>query len=190
MQPPHKKPQIWTSFPRLESRRLVLREMIPKQDEPDLGNFWGNSEVCRYTDFYFPSEEQIHNVLLSLRMRFQLYEGIRWGITIKSKNIIIGTIGFNTWETQRSSTAEIGYDLHPDYWRQGIMTEAILRVLDYGFSQMQIHRIEAQTDPLNTASRKLLENCGFLYEGTLRDNAFFKNAFHTSSLYAILKTDR
>lgn len=183
------KPNIWTSFPHLETPRLNLREMIPLQDESDLYQFWGDPEVCQYTDFYFDSKSTIKQILISLSQRFNLKQGIRWGITLKSDDSIIGTIGFNTWKTARECTAEIGYDLHKDYWRKGFMFEALQKVVTYGFTQMRVHRIEAQTDPNNIVSRRLLEKVGFVFEGTLRDNAYYKNSYHTSCLYSLLNSD-
>lgn len=184
-----RKPNIWSNFPLLETPRLILREMIPQKDELDLLEFWADPEVCLYTDFYFESKEVIHRILISLSQRFNLKEGIRWGITVKPQTNVIGTIGFNTWEIERKCTAEIGYDLNKKYWNKGIMYEALKSVIDYGFNQMLVHRIEAQTDPDNIASRRLLEKLGFILEGTLRDNAYFKNLYHTSCLYSLLESD-
>ena len=184
-----KKDLLWKSFPILESSRLFLRQMHTEQDVKDLHQFWSDPQVCQYTNFLFETETRIKEVLGRLQQRFDAKEGIRWGITLKPDITIIGTIGFNTWEIDRGSKAEIGYDLSTSFWRQGIMSEALHLILDYGYSDMGLHRIEASVDPENVASRQLLEKNGFYFEGILRDHEYFKEAYHNSAIYSRLSTD-
>lgn len=61
--------------------------------------------------------------------------GIRWGIELKETGQMIGTIGFHAW-LHIHKRAEIGYEIHPDHWRKGYVSEAIQAVLPYGFDQM------------------------------------------------------
>ncbi len=183
------KSSIWNTFPILESPRLILREMDPVIDTPDILKFWGDPIVCQYTDFLFLTKDIIKEVLHHIHKGFQKKERIRWGITLKSSNIVIGTIGFNSWLTDRGMRGEIGYDLHQDYWRQGIMSEALKLVLTHGFQEMRLHRIEAMVDPDNVASASLLKKNGFRYEGILRDYEYFKDAYHSCACYAILSND-
>lgn len=85
--------------------------------------------------------------------------------------------------------AEIGYELHRAYWRQGMMTEALPAVLTYGFTKLGLHRIEADPFARNTRSTSLLLKPGFTHEGTLRQRFFFRGHFenqHRPILYADL----
>lgn len=103
-------------------------------------------------------------------------EGIRWGIALKETGEIIGSCGFHQWEKEHFK-AEVGFEIHPDYWRQGIITEALRSVLNYGFGEMELNRIKAYYDPRNLASKKSLERAGFTYEGVLRKSAYEKAYF-------------
>ncbi|OLP64726.1 hypothetical protein BACPU_23160 [Bacillus pumilus] len=86
---------------------------------------------------------------------FKDQTGIRWGISLKGDSTIIGSCGFLNLKKQHRR-AEIGYELHHDYWRKGIMSEAIAAVLRYGFQEMNLNRIEAIIDPGNTSSVQLV----------------------------------
>ena len=70
------------------------------------------------------------------------------------------------------------------------MSEALQLVIDYGFNVMHLHRIEALIDPDNLGSRSVLEKGGFVFEGTLRDNEYYKGEYHTTASYAKLDTDK
>ncbi|SEK25191.1 GNAT family N-acetyltransferase [Paenibacillus sp. OK003] len=69
----------------------------------------------------------------------------------------------------------IGYKLTPEYWHQGIMTEVVEKVIEYGFNNLGLNRIEAFVEPENVGSRKVLEKIGFREEGILKGNYYWKN---------------
>ncbi|MCV2504066.1 MAG: GNAT family N-acetyltransferase, partial [Neisseriaceae bacterium] len=110
---------------------------------------------------------------------------IRWGIVLKENNQVIGTCGYHNFQEEHSR-AEIGYDLNPDYWQKGYMTEAITAIQKYGFKKLKLHRIEAFIFPDNLASRKLLEKVGLQSEGVLRDYFFEKGRFVDGEIFSIL----
>ncbi len=73
-------------------------------------------------------------------------EAVTWGIALRNEPQLIGTICL--WNIQKEHyRAEVGYNLHPDYWAKGIMQEAIKEVIDYGFNVMKLHSIEANVNP-------------------------------------------
>jgi ribosomal-protein-alanine N-acetyltransferase len=73
--------------------------------------------------------------------------------------------------------AEIGYELNPDCWHKGLMTEALTSIIDHGFQKLGFHRIEATPLVINEASQRLLERCGFRKEGVLRHRMLFQDRF-------------
>src|SRR5690606_7926057 len=91
-------------------------------------------------------------------------EGINWGIYRKEfPEKLIGTI--RLWRfIKQNHRAEIGYTIHPDFWNQGMGSEAMAAVLHYGFQTLKLHSIEANINPENQASRRLLEKHGFVQE--------------------------
>ncbi|MCB0183617.1 MAG: GNAT family N-acetyltransferase, partial [Caldilineaceae bacterium] len=84
---------------------------------------------------------------------------------------------------------EIGYDLRQREWGKGIMAEALDAIIDFGFRDMGLQRVEALVMPENVASARLLRKLGFTEEGTLRDYDRFKGAFHDMRCFSILKQE-
>jgi len=82
--------------------------------------------------------------------------------------------------------SEVSYQLRSDHWGKGLMTKALERVVDYGFASLGFHRLEGQTDPANRPSIRVLERCGFVFEGILRENYLLDGIFHDSAVYARL----
>ncbi len=176
-----------TEFPVLETERLTFIE-ITKDSTTDIFDIFSNDNVTKYYNCYpFKLKEEALKVIDLLKERFKTGTGIRWGITLRNNKNIIGTIGFNRY--QSNAVGILGYDLNEDYWKQGIISEAINKVIKYGFNKLHIHRIEAEVVPDNIASIKVLEKNAFTKEGTLRDKGFWKNEHHTLILYSKLRTD-
>ncbi|OFZ64700.1 MAG: hypothetical protein A3D92_00940, partial [Bacteroidetes bacterium RIFCSPHIGHO2_02_FULL_44_7] len=98
---------------------------------------------------------------------------LAWGITLKDSSTIIGTICLWNFSPDKRIT-EVGYDLRPEFHGKGIMGEALDRVLEYGFKELEVEQIEAFTHRNNAASKKLLTTHGFhLAENRSdEDNAF------------------
>lgn len=93
-----------------------------------------------------------------------------WAIIWKETGKVIGSIGLHE-DSHRSSSPDIkmlGYVLSPDYWGKGIMTEAARRVISYAFEECGMKLLSIQHFSFNQRSRRVIEKCGFTYEGTLR----------------------
>lgn len=88
----------------------------------------------------------------------------------------MGSCGF-TWN-EEGNAAEGGYELASQFWRQGITSEALRTVLNYGFKAQEVQRVTAEVMLDNTASRKLLEKLGFRSQGILRARGFWKGKHH------------
>lgn len=112
-------------------------------------------------------------------------EGIRWGIVLKGSDKLIGSAGI--WRIVRQHfRGEIGYELSPEYWKQGIMTEALSEIIKFAFNVMNLHSIEANIDPKNVASEKLLLKLGFEKEGHLKESYFFNGKFEDNAIYSLV----
>ncbi len=108
----------------------------------------------------------------------------------KDTEELVGWCGYHTWYRDHAR-AEIGYGLYTeDAKRQGLMTEALGRVLEYGFDPMGLHRVEALIGPDNEPSLRLVRKFGFLQEGVLRGHYFTNNQFEDSVLFALLAGER
>src|SRR3990170_3262384 len=168
------KMEEFGEFPQLETDRLILREMTLHDVEFYFRHF-NKDEIVEGCCFPGPRNLEAANEELELYCiePFKENKGIRWGIVGKGHSELIGTCGCYDWN-KTARRAEIGYDLDPSCWRQGIMTEALHAVLKYGFEKMEVNRIQAIIDSKNSRSKKLVCRLGFKKEGVLRQRSFFK----------------
>ena len=169
-------------FPTLETERLILREIL-LEDRDAIYNIFSNEQVTKYYGLKtFEQVEQAENLIEAFATNLELKRGLRWGIERKGIPGLIGTIGFNLWSPSHKR-AEIGYDIHPNYWRAGYASEAVAKIVEYGFQEMELTRIGAIVFVENEASSQLLMRQGFEKEGTLKkyiyqnEQAFDVNVF-------------
>jgi ribosomal-protein-alanine N-acetyltransferase len=177
-------------FPRLETERLVLRRMTLD----DLGFYFehfSRKEVVEGQGF--PAPENMGAAKEELEMycikNFEQNTGIRWGITFKGRKGLIGTCGVYKWVKEDGYSAEMGYDLDPEYWGMGIMTEALEVIIRYAFETMRLHRIEVRVMPHNKRSMRLLKRLGFKKEGVLREHKYMMGEFQTDVVFSMLEQE-
>jgi [ribosomal protein S5]-alanine N-acetyltransferase len=172
-------------FPQLETRNLTLREMGPADAEA-VFQIFADDEVTQFYDLAALTDiEQASQLIIRQADRFAQQTGLRWGITQKDHDTVIGTCGYMFHKP--SFRAELGYDLARPYWGRGIMTEALQAIIRFGFEELGVNRFQALVMPGNVASIKLLLKLGFQEEGVLREYAHFKGAFHDLHCFSLLK---
>lgn len=175
-------------FPLIETNRLVLRK-IDKSDANSMLEYLSDKEVVKYYGLapFKTIEDALSEISWYESIRSKK-SGIRWGITLKEKNEVIGSCGFFNMNLKHYRT-EIGYELNKNYWGQGIASEALEAIIRYGFESMEIHRMEALIEPPNISSQRLVEKQGFLREGLLRNYEFTCGKFDDLYMYSMLKQD-
>ncbi|HWY10373.1 MAG TPA: GNAT family protein [Bacteroidia bacterium] len=176
----------FTPFPTLTTPRLILRK-ITTDDVPELLIIRSDERIMKYIDR--PRAKTNDDVIAFINL-INNYEknndAINWAISLKDDPKLIGNVCF--WRIEKSNyRAEIGYTLHPDHWHKGIMNEVIKEVINYGFNIMKLHSIEANINPANEASAKLLEKNKFVREAYLKENYFFEGKFLDSVIYSLLE---
>tara|TARA_R110001583_G_scaffold177176_1_gene332174 strand:+ start:114 stop:662 length:549 start_codon:yes stop_codon:yes gene_type:complete len=108
------------------------------------------------------------NFIRELHKNIENNLAISWGITLKDNPEIIGTICL--WNfSENNKIAEVGYDLDSAFHKKGIMSEALISIVNFGFSQLKLHKIEAFTNNENENSKKLLEKNGFHFIENRKD---------------------
>ncbi|MDI2588825.1 GNAT family N-acetyltransferase [Psychrobacillus sp. NEAU-3TGS] len=175
-------------FPTLETNRLILRK-VSIDDAKDMYTYLSDQDVVK--PMGLEPFETVEDVWDEIKWYQSIYEkgtGIRWGITLKDSNKVIGSCGFLNRHPKHYRT-EIGYELSSDYWGQGIASEALKAVSKYGFEHFQLERIEALIELTNIPSQKLVEKQGFQREGLLRHYEFANGKFEDLYMYSILKED-
>ncbi len=173
-------------LPRLETERLILRQLT-RDDTDALFRHFSDDVVTRFMDIDSLNDPaEAAEIVAFCHDLWRQRQGCRWAIVRKVDKTLIGTCGFNTWVRQRGSRGEIGYDLSPLAWGQGLMPEALRVAITFGFRQMHLHRIEAFVDPANARSVRVLEKLGFQCDGLLRDYGFWKGRFWNEACYSQL----
>ncbi|CRK80438.1 GNAT family N-acetyltransferase [Neobacillus massiliamazoniensis] len=174
------------AFPSLITNRLKLVE-INHNHVDSLYEILSLEEVTRYygTD-RFTYLGEASRLIDMFHKNFYEKRGIRWGIILKENQKFIGTIGLNALQ-MNNKRAEIGYELHPAYWRKGYISEAIKEVLRFSFEIIDLNRIGAVVYPENEPSLKLLMKIGFEKEGLLRGYIQQNNQFHDTYVLSLLK---
>lgn len=173
-------------FPVLKTNRLVLRQITPS-DVDCVFKLRSNPETMKFVPRTIATTtEEAFNHIKAITKKIDNNEGINWAITLCNSPEMIGIIGHYLIQKE-NYRSEIGYMLLPEFSNQGIITEAIELVLDYGFSQLQLHSVEAIIDPKNAASEKVLIKNGFVKEAHFVENGFFEGVFIDSVVYSILK---
>ena len=172
-------------FPDIHTRHLVLRQLRPTDDK-EIMVLRSNEKILQFLviprcNNLLEATQFIDKINNSIKNN----ESIYWGITGKDVDTLIGTICL--WNISKQNfRAEIGYVLHPDFHGKGFMSEALDAVLDYGFTYMNLHSIEANVHPDNKQSIKLLEKKGFVKEAHLKENVFFEGNFLDTAIYSLL----
>jgi ribosomal-protein-alanine N-acetyltransferase len=170
-------------FPTLETTRLQLRQLSPA-DVDALYRIYSDPQVTEYYDLpTFRGKAEAAAVVRRAIERFRRREALRWGITLREANEVIGTVGLYFETSYRGG---IGYDLARAYWRQGIMSEALRAVLSFAFAEAGLHRVQALVMPGNVASAQLLVKLGFAAEGILREYAYFQDAYQDLRCFSLL----
>jgi ribosomal-protein-alanine N-acetyltransferase len=152
----------FTPFPELRTERLWLRRLT-KADANEMFFLRSNEDVLRYLGREpTPTVEEAEQFIAQINKNVEKNESILWGIALlNNPSVVIGTICL--WNLKPENyRGEIGYLLHPGFWRKGIMKEAINCVIEYGFNVLGLHSIEALLSPENVASSAVLESTGFV----------------------------
>ena len=175
-------------FPILETPRLLLRELV-LNDTQAIFDIRGDYEVTRYnTGAAYDRIEQARDLIQAIRTGYADGAELRWGITLKPNPTVIGMCGFNYW-VRHDRRASIGYDLSRQYWGQGLMTEAVRAMVNFGFTRMNLNRIEADADGRNLASARVLHKAGFHDEGVQYEQFYDHGGFYDLHLFALLRRE-
>lgn len=180
--------KVFSNMPTLHTERLSLRAMHPI-DAEDMFDYAKRSEVTEYLLWY--EHEDIHftrDYLNYIGHRYALGDFYDWAVIERESRKMIGTCGFTKIDTANNS-AEIGYVLNPDFHRRGFGSEAVKRILAFGFDELGLNRIEARFMQGNEASLALMKSVGMTFEGYMRDLIFVKGKYRTIGISSILRSE-
>ena len=174
----------FSPFPVIETERLRLRAITPG-DIPILRELRIDDDVQMYIKRPRETMERTREVAGQMMSNVENNEAISWAITMRVSGAFVGTIGL--WQIDKyHQKGEIGYMTFKQYWNKGIVSEALKEVIDYGFKVMKLHRIEAEIDPDNIASGRVLEKLGFAREAYYKEDYYYEGKFFDSARYGLL----
>lgn len=178
---------VFDQFPNIGTKNLVLNSFII-QDAEEIFKIRSDDRVTKYLDRdNHKSVEESRSMVQSIIKSYEDKTGISWIIREKISSEIVGYIGY--WNLIRENVrAEIGYALKPEYWGKGYMSEALLKVIEFGFNEFKLHSIIGNVNPQNKRSIKLLEKYGFKKEAHFREDYLYNGKYLDSEIYCLLES--
>ena len=174
-------------FPNLATPRLILRSLCA-EDAPALHRIWTDPAVTEHLVLEpFTSLEETEGMMRVLTDLWGFRQGIRW--VLEQQGRVLGTCGFHNLKEEHRR-GELGYEMTPEAWGQGIMTEALAAVLDYAFGPLGLNRVEAFVNRGNHRSGAVLRRGGFSLDGCLREYEFSRGRFVDQECYSLLARER
>lgn len=179
---------IFSHIPQLETERLILRRLA-LSDVNDMFEYAHRSDVTKYLTWEpHPAIGYTREYLAYVSAHYAAGDFFDWAVVDRASERMIGTCGFTRFHYE-SDCAEIGYVINPAYWGRGIATEAVGAVLRFGFQRLEVNRIEARFMEGNTASRRVMEKCGMIYEGMLRQSMYIKDEYRNVGVCSVLRRE-
>jgi len=174
-----------------KTNRLIIREHR-ESDLQDYHKWISDPDVMSYVDWETSNLEETQKDFTETLNEIENPDRTNYffAITEKATQNYVGAIGFAIKKKQHNGgIAECGYFLLTKYWRKGIAVEALTGLIEYGFSQLNIHKISASCYKENFSSERVMQKCKFIKEGELRKERYHHNKWHNRLLYSILKED-
>jgi ribosomal-protein-alanine N-acetyltransferase len=150
----------FTPFPVLTTERLTLRQLLIT-DEQEIFTLRSDSEINKYLDRQLSNGiDDARNFINKVNEKINKNDCLYWAITLRDRNTFVGTICLFGLSDENDK-CEIGYELLTNFQGQGLMKEALVKVIDYVFNIIKVQRIEAFCHRDNQSSTKLLEKFSF-----------------------------
>lgn len=176
-------------FSPLETTRLMLRE-LKKDDLTFIHQYLSDIDVCKYMVFDPLSLKQSKEYVKKY-ISFQKdlpRKFIKFVLIQKDTNILIGECGITICNFKHMD-GELVFRINKLFWGCGFGTEAVKKMIHFGFNDLSLHRIHAFCDIRNEGSIKVLEKAGLQKEGYMREHLNIKGFWRSSYLYACLSQD-
>ena len=174
--------------PELRSDRLRLRE-VHTDDVDALYDIHSDPVVMRYGSHpAWTERSQAERKVADIQQQRREQDVLIWALADAASDQLIGTaVAFSLDRGQ--GRAEIGYSLRRDRQGQGLAVEAMRVIVAYLFDTLELRRLEADIDPRNDASCRLVEKLGFVREGLLRERWHVNGEITDTALYGLLARD-
>lgn len=173
----------------IETDRLLLRRFEYSDDDAML-QYWIADEKIQsmYSEPVYTTKEAVKELLDKYISSYEKEDYYRWAIILKETGECIGQIAYFLVDS-KNHFAEIEYCIGSAFQCRGYATEATKAVIRYGFEKMELHKVQICTKEINAASKRVIEKCGFLYEGTLRDYFYMDGKYIGRLYFSMLRSE-
>ncbi len=173
----------------IETERLVLRRFRYTDDEAMLAYWIADEKIqSMYMEPVYTTKEAVKELLEKYIGSYEKEDYYRWAIILKETGECIGQIAYFLVDS-KNHFAEIEYCIGSMFQCKGYATEATKAVICYGFEKIKLHKVQICTHTANIPSKRVIEKCGFTYEGTLRDYFYMDGAYVGRLYFSILHNE-
>ncbi|WP_377890169.1 GNAT family N-acetyltransferase [Alkalihalobacillus sp. R86527] len=171
----------------LDAERIVLRT-FKEDDAARIQELANNKEVASIIGLPHPYELAHAKEWIDIQPGL-IQEGTEYPLAVYSKNhdAIIGTVCIRI--DKKNNQGELGYWIGRPFWGKGYATEAVKRMIDFGFVELRLNKVWATAITRNEGSIKVLKNAGMEQEGILRENRFVLGTYEDAAMYGVLKRE-
>ena len=159
------------------------------EDQYDLAKIINNQKIMNNLRDGLPYPYTVEDAKEYISSMLQANQEKMFAFAISVDEHVIGSISVTRLDNIHSCTGELGYYIGEDYWGKGYATCAVKQVCQYVLNHSDILRIFAEPFAYNTASCRVLEKAGFLYEGTLHKNAMKNGKVLDMKMYALVREE-
>ncbi len=173
----------------IETEHLILRK-FSFDDCSDMLKYWVSDERVQksYGEPVYKTKAEVKSLLEKYINGYESKNFYRWAVTEKSSGICIGQIAFFLVDI-KNNFSEIEYCIGVKFQCKGYATEATKAVIKYGFEKAGFHKIQICHRSNNFPSKRVIEKCGFIYEGALRDYFYIDGKYYDRLYYSILENE-
>jgi len=174
----------------ISTSRLNLK-VISKEDIENIHKLHSFPEVCEFNTTKIPEDlKETRNLVEPYILEQQKIprKYYAFSISMKATDEFIGIAGI-TLSLDKFNTGEVYFELMPDYWNNGYATEVCMWLISFGLNDLNLHRVEANTDSDNINSMRVLEKSGMQKEGLRRKVLPIHGKWKDGFLYAIVETE-
>lgn len=172
----------------LITERLKLRRIKEEDGEEIFYGFRNQEGFLYYMNKEKTTLDKQKSGLIGIDEKYKNLDYYNWLITTKEDGKIIGLITFNVFEV--NETVEVSYALDERYFNKGYMSEAVNKVKEFAFKEMNVNRFQASCCASNAASKRVIEKCGLNYEGTLKNYLKLKDGYHDMHMFGLVNEER